>query len=285
VAFNVYIRQAEEKGKIIFPGNPDTYGFCRECREHAHGERLKCLECLKKEKTAHSYSSQYMNDPVDADSVEFKSEWIQHIHFTPELQAKLDGLPAILSIDPAVGLGSTNDYTGLVVCKVDENSNVFVLEAQQKRFQVSQLIDETFKLVKLYSVSKVLLETTSAQKVFLLPFRQEMTKRNHFFTIDEVGRSTKETKAMRIRGLLPYYANGKVWHRKSLSDLEYQMIQFPRNVHDDILDALAHQVPYWKKAKTLSVKHNNSPYGSLNWWKKQERKGSDRVHKLFGDLM
>lgn len=277
----VYIRRAVEHGKVIFPGK-----YCQFCSDHANGEPLKCLECLKRSKSAHSFSSQYMNDPIDADSVEFKSEWVQKFQFTPELTHQLSSTPGIMSIDPAVGQSTVNDFTGIAITKILPGNVVYVLEALQRRLSPERLIELVFDLRKTYDIRKVLLETTSAQLVFLSAFKQEMIKRHDFFTIEEVGRSTKETKVMRIRGMIPFYANGLVKHRAGLADLEDQLIQFPRNTHDDIIDALAHQVSYWKGGHEKAFHTNNAPHGSLNWWKKQQpTRAKDKWSDLFGDLL
>lgn len=275
-----------EGGKVIFPGDPKRYGFCQKCTEHTFGDKLKCLECLRNSKSAHSFAAQYFNDPVDSESVEIKTEWIRRYQFTDELVRTLQQTKGILSIDPAVSLKETNDYTGMVVTKVPVGSVVHVVEAQQKRMSANDLINETFKFVDLHNIGKVLLETTSAQILFLDLFKAEMIKRNKFFAIEEVRSSTKETKAMRIRALIPFYANGMIVHKPGLTNLEDQLMQFPRNTHDDIIDALSQQVPFWKATPGARVHHDSAPYGSLNWWKKQTPSSpNDRMKKLFGDLL
>lgn len=286
MGFSVFLRKAVEDGKVIFPGDPKKYGFVQNCTEHKPGDKLKCLECLRKSKSAHSFSAQYFNDPVDAEAVEFKTEWIRRYQFDGDLQRKLQSLRGLLSVDPAVRLKETNDYSGIVVTKVTPDKQIYVLEAQQKRMSPKELIDEVFKLVSIYSVSKVLLETTAAQILFLDLFKQEMVKRNSFFTIEEVRSSTKETKAMKIRGLIPFYANGMVLHKPGLVALEDQLLQFPRNTHDDIIDALSQQIAHWKALPTSVPVQDTAPHGSLNWWKKQTATDpKDRFSKLFGDLI
>lgn len=285
MGFSVYLRQAVENGAVIFPGDPRNYGFCQTCDEHRNGEKLKCLACLRTSKSAHSFSAQYFNDPVDSEAVEIKTQWIRRYDFNDETRNLLSRLSGILSIDPAVRLKETNDYTGMTVTKVSPNRTIYVVEAVQKRLNANDLINEAFRLVELYNVRRVLLETTSAQILFLELFKKEMVKRNKFFTIEEVTSSTKETKAMRIRGLIPYYANGMILHKPGLTDLEDQLLQFPRNTHDDILDSLSQQVPFWKAMPAGQVIENTAPYGSLNWWKKQRPKTlQDRFERLFGDL-
>jgi predicted phage terminase large subunit-like protein len=279
--FSVYLRKAVENGKVIFPKK-----FCQTCDDHKDGQALKCLQCLRAQKSAHSFSAQYLNDPIDAESVEFKTEWVQKFEFNKDTIEKLSKIGAIMSIDPAVGLTSANDYTGIVITKVMPNTQIYVLEALQKRLAPDQLINEVFALRKTYGVRRVLLETTASQTVFMGAFKQEMVRRKDFFTIEEVGRSTKESKIMRIRALIPFYANGFIFHRPGLHELEYQLVQFPRNTHDDIIDALAHQVPFWKNHTLSAPKRDEAPYMSMNWWKKQTGSGKqDRVKQLFGDLI
>lgn len=285
MGFAVYLRKAVENGQVIFPGDPKKYGFCQKCTEHTFGDKLKCLECLRNSKSAHSFAAQYFNDPVDSESVEIKNDWIRKYQFTDDLVRILNNTRGILSIDPAVSLKETNDYTGMVVTKITSDKLVYIVEAQQKRLSSHDLIKETFRMVEIYNVSKVLLETTSAQILFLDLFKAEMVKRNKFFAIEEVRSSTKETKAMRIRGLIPFYANGMVLHKPGLVDLEDQLMQFPRNTHDDIIDALSQQVPFWKATPGARVIQDSAPYGSLNWWKKQiPSSPKDRMKQIFGDL-
>lgn len=286
MGFAVYLRKAVENGKVIFPGSPSVYGFVQTCAEHTFGQKLKCLECLRKSKSAHSFSAQYFNDPVDSESVEFKTEWIRRYQLTGSELNKLGSIRGILSIDPAVRLKETNDYTGIVITKITSDKMIYVVEAQQRKVSPKELIDEVFKLVDMYQVGRVLIETTAAQILFLDLFKNEMVKRNKFFTIEEVRSSTKETKAMRIRGLVPYYANGMVLHKPGLTVLEDQLLQFPRNTNDDVLDALSHQVEYWKSQPQAAPVVNPAPHGSLNWWKKQtgNDKG-DRFQQLFRDFI
>jgi predicted phage terminase large subunit-like protein len=286
LGFAVYLRRAVENGQIIFPGDKTKYGFCQTCDEHQPGDKLKCLQCLRSSKSAHSFAAQYFNDPVDSDSVEIKTEWVRRYTYDAETVKKLNETRGILSIDPAVRLKETNDFTGLVVTKVTSDRFIYVVEAIQKRMSPADLIKEVFRLVGVYNVGKVLLETTASQILFMDLFKQEMMKKNQFFAIEEVQSSTKETKAMRIRGLVPYYANGMILHKPGLTNLEDQLLQFPRNVHDDIIDALSQQVPYWKANPTGMKAPEQTPHGSLNWWKKQIPQGrEDTIKRLFGDLM
>lgn len=225
-----------------------------------------------------------MNDPVDSEAVEFKPAWFKNFQMDDLLAMKLSKVGALLSVDPAFRLRQTNDFSGLVVTKTTEENFVYVLEAKKKKVNPKGLVDEVFNLIDIYSPWKVLVETTAAQIILIDLLKDEMMKRNKFFIVEEVKSSTLETKAMRIRGLIPHYANGRVFHAPGLKDLENELIEFPRGVHDDICDALSHQIHFWKGVMQAPAQPQ-FPTNSWGWWKKQQPNRLTRVGRMFEDLM
>jgi phage terminase large subunit-like protein len=133
----------------------------------------------------------------------------------------------------------------------------------------------------------VKIETVAAQIMLLDLLRNKMREIGVFFTIEETKTSTAETKVMRIRGLIPYYANGQILHAPGLSDLEGQLLEFPRGTHDDIIDALAYHQTDWKVVKIENIKKVDDT-GTWKWWHRQPGMGRQRTQdmkKLFGDLL
>lgn len=283
MAFDVYLRKATENGKVIFPMK-----YCLTDTEMAaltkEGKAVKSLESLKREKDIWEYSGQYLNDPVDTEAVEFKPDWFHQFVTDEALAMKLSKAKTLLSIDPAFRLKQTNDYSGLVVTKTTEENFVYVMEALHVKVNAKGLVDKIFDMVDRYDPDKVLVETVSAQLLLLDLLRDEMRKRNKFFQMEELKPSTNETKAMRIRGLIPHYANGRVFHTNGLKDLENEMQEFPRGSHDDLIDALSYQVPYWKSMPGSKPKQA-APYMSLNWWKKQSKPRYTVIGSMFRDLV
>ena len=276
--FDVYLRKANEGGKAIFPKE-----FCLTDTDNIDGSK-KSLETLLRQKSVWEFSGQYMNDPVDEDAVEFKPTWFKQFTWDEETTKKLSKAAAILSIDPAFRLKQTNDFSGLAVTKTTEDNFVHILEAKRIKVNPKGLVDEIFRLVDIYAPWKVLVETTAAQIILLDLLKEEMMKRNKFFVIEEVKASTLETKAMRIRGLIPHYANGRLLHAPGLKNLENELLEFPRGTHDDISDALSHQIHFWKAVKD-SRPREEAPYWSLNWWKKQRKPDQNRIGRMFRDMI
>lgn len=280
--FDVYLRKVVENGKVIFPE-----AFCLTEEERvaalAKGVKLESIERLKKTNRAKFYG-QYLNDPLDEETLEFKREWFQTFVPSPELSSKLAQVPALISVDPAFRLKQHADFTGLVVSKVLSDNNVYILEAKGIKATPKMLVDEIFNLVTQFgSVYKVLVETVTSQIMLMDLLQDEMKRRNIFFVIEEVKPDSNEVKAVRIRNLIPHYANRRIFHAPHLVALEEQLIEFPKGAHDDMIDAEAYQVKYWR-APFESIPKQEAPHGSYEWWHKKIVKRPNVMGKLFNDF-
>jgi len=104
------------------------------------------------------------------------------------------------------------------------------------------LIDYLFTLHEKRNFEKIGIEKT-AFMVGLKPFLdEEMRKRNKFLPIVELlhNQTQKET---RIRGLIPRYSSHSVYHLEGeCSDLENELLTFPKSINDDTSDATAYQL-------------------------------------------
>lgn len=283
--FDVYIRKVIENGKPIFP---EAICLTEQERmaimEKDPKAKIESIERLKLSNSDKFYG-QYLNDPLDESMLEFKREWFHQYSPSPELSQRLAQVPALISIDPAFRLKQHADFTGIAVSKVLEDNNVYILEAKGIKATPKMLVDEIFQLVKLYGGPgcKVLVETVTSQLMLMDLLGDEMRKRNEFFLIEEVKPDSNETKALRIRGLLPHYANARIFHAPHLQSLEEQLIEFPKGAHDDIIDALAYQVKYWK-APFSHIPQTPIPQNSWAFWHKKIHKTPQRLGSLFNDF-
>lgn len=280
--YDVYIRKVVENGQPVFPE-----AFCLTETERLNakekGIHLESIERLKATNRAKFYG-QYLNDPLDEETLEFKRDWFQRYLPTPELSQRFAGVPALISVDPAFRLKQYNDFTGLVVTKTLPDNNVYVLEAKAIKVSPKGLVDEIFNTVATYgNVYKVLVETVTSQVILMDLLNDEMRKRNTFFVIEEVKPDTNETKAVRIRGLIPHYANRRVFHSPNAWILEDQLVEFPKGAHDDVIDALAYQVKYWKAPHEISAVQPVKE-GTYTWWQQRTRKRPSVMGKLFSDF-
>ena len=103
-----------------------------------------------------------------------------------------------------------------------------------------QIVDTIFKLAVSYQINALIIEKGTIEKS-LGPFiRAEMMKRGKFFHIEALTMSTdKVTRARsiqaRMRSQGVKFDKNKVW----FSALENEMLRFPKDVHDDQVDAMS----------------------------------------------
>ncbi len=282
--YDVLIRKVVEHGIPIFPE-----AICiTEVERIAGAERGLKQESLERLKSSNQskFYGQYLNDPMDDSLLEFKREWFQKFDLQPgsPLASEFPVAPVLISIDPAFRMRQSNDDSGIVVTKTLSDNNVYILEAKGIKANPQMLVEEVFRLVDKYvHVDKILLETVTSQIMLMDLLQAEMRKRGKFFNIQEVKPDSNETKVARIRGLIPHYSNRRIYHLGSLYSLEEQLIEFPRGQHDDIIDALAYQVKFWRPFN-LQEAHLSAPHGSYEWWKKQSTKRPTVIGKLFRDI-
>lgn len=143
-----------------------------------------------------------------------------------------------------------HDFAGWIVLAVDRERNWYVLSAIRRRCNPSELMDLTFQLTAIWQPVKVCIEQRAAQILFVELFVRAFKDGRPPFVIDdfEGGHTSKEE---RIKGLIPMYANGKVYHREfppnkidpqiaeGTASLEQELEDFPSAEFDDLGDALS----------------------------------------------
>ncbi len=273
--FDAYIRAVVERGQLLFPED-----FCFT-RATAEDDNKKALDEIEGQLGPYLYAGNYYNNPVSDELVEFKDEWFQVYKFD-EVKDVMRSGKCIMSIDPATRTNQTNDPTGIVITRLDLQGAVYVVEAFAKKLRPNELIAEIFRLVDVFSPDVVIIETVSAQILWLDLLHQEMKRTGKHFRIEEYDPGTKETKSIKIRKLIPYYARGQVFHKPQLIELERQLREFPRNANDDIIDALQAQIPYWKG--TTIVKKQHLEKYSVDWWDELRRRNRPSGKNPADDL-
>lgn len=278
--FHAYIRAVVERGDLIFPED-----FCVTKRT-PEDENKKALDEIEASLGPYLWAGNYYNNPVSDELVEFRDEWMLRFNYTDEgVQDELAESFTVMSIDPATKDKQTNDPTGWVISKVAPSGFVRVVLAQARKVRPNEMIDETFRLVGIYNPDVVLVETVSANILWIDLFNQRMKKDKVYFRLEEYDPGTKETKPAKIRKLIPYYARGQMLHAPGLTELERQLREFPRNAKDDLIDALQAQIPYFT-GKTLKTEKPVEKY-TAEWWDKLRRLNRPNVgtaeQKLFDD--
>lgn len=275
--WDIFFRTAyNDDGSILYPQK-----FTKE-----HLDQIR-----NKPRGLYHFASQYMNNPIDPDSADFKAEWIHYYDPTTPHPHSL-----YLTCDPAISLGRDADYTALVVAGQFADRRIRVVDRLHARLMPHDLVDRLFELVQKWRLHRVGIETFAFQKTLKYEIQRQQRERNCFFSIDELGkRHTGRgepvlSKEARIRRLQPYFEQGLIEIRRDMQDLVDELLSFPRGKHDDLIDALSYQLDYLVPSVTRSrpeetqefVDPQTKKYGyTVSWWMKQTPEKEMSIYDRF----
>lgn len=204
---------------------------------------LEALNNIKTTVGVYDWNALYQQTPIGKETQEFR----EHYFKTREQQEVDRELTRnFLTIDTAISKQASADYTGICDNSVD-TKNFWNLKAWRVKLNPLELIDLLFTLHEKRRYEKIGIEKT-IYLMALKPFiDEEQRKRNKFLPIVELSHN-QINKEIRIRGLLPRYQSGSIYHIKGeCRDLEEELLNFPQAIHDDISDATAYQLQIAEK--------------------------------------
>ena len=244
------------------------------------------LDDIKK-KSFYHFSTQYLNNPIDPENADFKSEQIKYYDPTTPHPSSL-----YLTIDPAISLGRDADYSALVVAGMYNDRRIRVVDAVHRRLIPSELVEKVFELVKKWNLHRIGIETFAFQKTLKYDIQRKQRETGIFFSIDELGKRHSGrgeqilSKEARIRRLQPYFEQGLVEIRSDMSELRDELLAFPRGKHDDLIDALSYQLDYLVPSLEKSSVSKEPLHGSMDWWQKYHMPQPKQTiyDRFFSDL-
>lgn len=182
-----------------------------------------------------AFQTEYMNEPISDENAIFKKSYFKYY---PDDEPLINSLSKFLTVDLAISEKESADYTVLMVTGIDALNQIYVLEYIRERLNPIETLEWFFKLAKKWSISKAGIESVAYQRALQWFIEEEMRKRNEYYYIEELKADTD--KQRRIRGLQPRYALGTVFHKPYMTELEEELLLFPKSAHDDLSDALAY---------------------------------------------
>lgn len=195
---------------------------------------LPVLENIRSTAGVYNFVSQYQQDPIATESQEFKEH---HFKYFEEQDLYGKYLRYYTIVDPAISQKKSADNTVvLTIAKEVNGPNWYRIREDAKHLTPSQTVDLIFLHQSQYT-SEVSLETVAYQMALKYAIIEEQKKRERYFTINEIKTSTN--KETRIRGLLPLYESGVIYHRKSDVEYERELLSFPRGRRDDRIDSMS----------------------------------------------
>jgi len=216
-----------------------------------------------------SSNSQYQQNPVNRETQIFKQELFRYIPLE-EVKKKITN--CYITIDSALSRKANSDSTGVTINWVD-GDNIWYIKAYSVKVDPTQLIQLIFDLHSTYKPEAIGLEETMMTQAIDPFLTVEMAKKNIFPNVVPL-KHGGVNKEVRIKGLLPRYDRGHIYHIEGLClDLERELLRFPASKHDDVMDSLAYQV-FLAKAPNTSF--------DIDEFSQQELSSSEKIYNDIG---
>jgi len=252
----VYKRAYNDDGSLFFP----------EKLSH------EFLESAKRTMGSYIFANQYLNEIIPAELQTFKRDWFKYYESIPKKRN------TFIFIDPALSEADTSDSTGIVVVHTDAEKRWFIEHAHRYRISPTKLIEFIFELNKRYRPVSIGIEEVAYQKALLYFLAEEMRRRGELVPATGIKYAPDKSKQTRILSLVPRFEYGHIFLNQGLTDLELELLQFPRGGHDDLIDALA-SIEYIasypdNKPEALKKPHSPSHPEYEKWFIQQRFKGN-----------
>jgi predicted phage terminase large subunit-like protein len=248
--FKVFARAAVKDGVPIFPEliSLETLGDIRS----TIGE--------------YAYSCLYMNNPRDIATQNFNVDDLRFWRWSTDEESivlydregkisdevYLHKLDVNVSVDLAISEKITNDMNAVVTTGQTPDGKIIILDAWGKRCTPLEVIEKLFEVKRRFNPRQFGIEAVAYQKALSYFVRAEATQRGEWLNIVPLKAipskrgTSNNSKEARIRGLQPLVAVGRVYILPTMHLLRDQLADFPLNKHDDVIDALAHQLVMWR---------------------------------------
>lgn len=245
---------------IHFPAIAVQKEKFREVGEALWSERYpsSVLEEIKRTIGPYDWQSLYQGAPTLTENQEFKPAWYR---YRTEQDIEFLNTRNILTIDTALSKRAQADFTGFCDNSIDRE-NFWNIKAWRMRLGAEELVNAIFNLYTKRHYEKIGIEKTAYTDGLKPYLDEEQRKRGIFLPIVEL-KHNQVSKEIRIRGLIPRYATGSVFHvAGQCKDLEEEQMQFPVGLHDDVLDAVAYQLQIVEDEAPITSSHTPSWVGT-----------------------
>ncbi len=192
--------------------------------------------------------------------------------------------------DHAVGVDRTrNDATCLLVIGVDEEDDIYLLDAWWEKQSTDKVVNAMLQLIKKHKPLIWWAEKGHISKSIRPFLRKRMAEERTYCKIDEV--TPVANKVQRAQSILGRMAMKKVkfpkvsaWTQKAIDEL----LKFPNSRHDDFVDTIAWIGMGLDRIVTpggyRSKKDKIPEVGTMAWvkWDSEQQKKHDLIHNSTG---
>jgi len=184
------------------------------------------------------YSQEYLNVPLDMANAYFKRS--DFLDLSPE--ARKQKIHYYITVDLAISEAERADYSVFIIAGVDENRKIQVRNVIRERLDARDIVDLLINLQRTYDPELVGIEEMQVSKAIGPFLREEMVKTGVFLNLVNLKHGGKD-KIQRARSMQARMRAQSVFFDKSgdwYQTFEDELTRFPRDTHDDQVDAFAY---------------------------------------------
>lgn len=222
------------------------YDLLRQPNEPLHPQRydFQMMDAMRRNQPPRIWSALYQQDPVPAEGVYFKKEYLRYEPTPPEHY----GRNVFQAWDFAIGEKQQNDWTVGTTIIQDERDFLHLVEVVRFKGDSFTIVEEMLDALERWgsepSAPLTLgMEDSQIWRALMPLFNKRMAERKLYAPYETLRPLTdKLARARPLQGrmqqqrlLIPENAS---WRR----DVEKELLRFPAGAHDDIVDSLAWNV-------------------------------------------
>ena len=184
------------------------------------------------------YSQEYLNIPIDESTTYFR-----RADFLPVREDDFKKpVRYYIAADLAISDKETADYSVFVVGAVDEDKRLQIRNVIRERMDGREIVDCLLALQKLYQPEAIGIEEMQVSKAIGPFLREEMIRHNNFITYYPLkhGGKDKLTRSRSIQARMRAHGVKFDKHGDWYPMFEDELMRFPRDKHDDQVDAFAY---------------------------------------------
>jgi hypothetical protein len=202
-----------------------------------------------------TYYLEYFNEIRSGEDAKFQLDMFSIV---PRAPAPTEIWKAI-AIDPAISEKKEADFCSFAVVEAYEGGIIHVRDVYaRKGMSPQEQIDKYFELIKKHQMQpkdKYGVESIAYQAALIHLLRADMFRRQTYFEITPITHGAQR-KTERVEGILqPRYANGFITHQMLFSELQTQLLDWPKG-KKDVPDVVAMAVSLLGVAAPLNIPQN-----------------------------
>lgn len=216
------------------------YKIHAKTRTPIYPERFdeEALALIKKTQGTYIYASQYLLEPLPAEKMVFKTQYIQYFSHLPSIPYWV-----FTYVDPAISSKKDACNTAIITIARTADNRVYVLDCIRERgVRPSKLLDMIFSVHRKFKPMFVGIESVAYQESIGMNLQDKMKKDDYFFSIRGDKPRSDDTKDNRIRGMQPRFEAMGVWIKQWMNGLETELLEYQgvdKSPYVDAIDALA----------------------------------------------